>query len=483
MGAALTGGTSTVVTVVAWLKQFIKDLGQYQPNQETINLPNQVTREDMWDMYLDDLDASIGDVKVSLPYFRKILRENFPRAKFPKWHTFHKCSLCYDIELAKKDSDVKQDRATNRALNDLLQLHLKQCKAERDKFYDHNKKCKDSNPTAWRYVSVIIDGMTQSTTCCPRFSRKPAWMENLEILDVHCMGSLVSGVGAFMDFQYKNFKNDSNALLHAVHLTVLRTQADRSAKGTLFPEVFYLQLDNVATNKNHHLIAYASFLVMTGVFKKVKIGFLIPGHTHENIDQMFSRLSIRLRRKECLTVTELFKVAEECFTPAPKCVFTSEIADIASWLDGHEYGYIQNKMRNMEFSHQFKIYADDAGKVRVQCKQFSTDEKWEPEIGVEVLKGLPATDRPHKLQKMGLVPHFTRSQRQREKENAREQRKRQRNLQDGQQGPTPRATSAARRTKETAEDKVARQKKDHEAPTAAPDWPHGLQHQAPPRHP
>ena len=180
MGAALTGGTSTVVTVVAWLKQFIKDLGQYQPNQETINLPNQVTREDMWDMYLDDLDASIGDVKVSLPYFRKILRENFPRAKFPKWHTFHKCSLCYDIELAKKDSDVKQDRATNRALNDLLQLHLKQCKAERDKFYDHNKKCKDSNPTAWRYVSVIIDGMTQSTTCCPRFSRKPAWMENLE---------------------------------------------------------------------------------------------------------------------------------------------------------------------------------------------------------------------------------------------------------------------------------------------------------------
>ena len=247
----VTGGTVTVSNIVSWLRVVIKDLGQYQPNQDAIMLPNLLTREDLWDMYIDDVDACAGDKSVSLPYFRTILRENFPRAKFPKWHTFHKCSLCYDIDLAKKDSDVKQDRATFKALNDLLQTHLKQCKAERDKFYDNNKKCKESNQNAWRYVSVIIDGMTQSTTSCPRFPRKPAWMENLETLDVHCMGSLVSGVGAFMDFQYKNFKNDSNALLHSVHLTVLRTQADREAKGLPFPEVIYLQLDNVATNKNH----------------------------------------------------------------------------------------------------------------------------------------------------------------------------------------------------------------------------------------
>ena len=188
MLAHLSGGSSTQLSVIAWLKTFIKDLGQYQPNNETINLPNQVTREDMWDMYLDEVDAACGDVRVSLSYFRRILRENFPRAKFPKWHTFHKCSLCFDIELAKKDSEHKHDRATHRALNDLLQIHLKQCKAERDKFSAHNKKCKESNPDAWRYVSVIIDGMTQSTTCCPRFPRKPAWMESQELLDVHCMG-------------------------------------------------------------------------------------------------------------------------------------------------------------------------------------------------------------------------------------------------------------------------------------------------------
>ena len=267
-----------------------------------------------------------------------------------------------------------------------------------------------------------------------------------------------------MDFQYKNFKNDSNALLHSVHLTILRTQADRLERGIPFPEVFYLQLDNVATNKNHHLIAYASYLIMSGIFKKVKIGFLIAGHTHENIDQMFSRLSIRLRRKECLTVTELIKVAEECFTPSPKCMITTEIADIANWLDGHDYSYIQNKMRNLEFSHQFKIYGDADGKVRVQCKQFSTDEKWEPDIGVEVLKGLPATDRPHKLQRIGLVPHTTRSRRQREKEDSKEKRRKEREAVEGNGLPRPsrRSQTTGHRRTETEEDKVARQTKDHE---------------------
>ena len=483
MLSSVAGGTVVVASTVAWLKTFIKDLGQHQPNQDSIMLPNMITRGDMWDMYIDDVDGDCGDRSVSLSYFRQILRENFPRCKFPKWHTFHKCSLCYDIDLAKKDSEVKKDQATKAALNELYHEHLKQCKAERDKFYGHNKK---SNPKAsaahsWRYVSAIIDGMTQSATACPRFPRKPAWMENLEVLDVHCMGSLISGVGAFMDFQYKNFRNDANALLHTVHLTVLRTQEDRRAKGLAFPEVFYLQLDNVGTNKNHHLIAYASYLVLTGVFKKIKIGFLIAGHTHENIDQMFSRFSIRLRRKECLSVPELVKVAEECFTPNPKCYLTTEIADIASWLDGHKYEHIQNKMRDINYSHQFKIYKDNiSGKVLVQCKQLSTDASWDPVPGVEVLKDVPATERPDRLQRLSLVPHTTRSQRTKEKQDAKEQRKRLRTERTttttqgaGEAGPRVDQDEPAtgdvsgrgnvrRRSKETAEEQVARQKKDHE---------------------
>ena len=51
----------------------------------------------------------------------------------------------------------------------------------------------------------------------------------------------------------------------------------------------HLQLDNVTTNKSKLMLIYLSWLVATGVFTKIKLGSLIVGHTHEFIDQLFSR--------------------------------------------------------------------------------------------------------------------------------------------------------------------------------------------------
>jgi hypothetical protein len=37
-------------------------------------------------------------------------------------------------------------------------------------------------------------------------------------------------------------------------------------------------------------------LVEMRIFQKVKVGFLFFGHTHDHIDQMFSRFSVTLKR-------------------------------------------------------------------------------------------------------------------------------------------------------------------------------------------
>ncbi len=51
------------------------------------------------------------------------------------------------------------------------------------------------------------------------------------------------------------------------------------------PENLLLQLDNCAgENKNRYIFAYLSLLVARGVFKTVQLGFLMVGHTHEDID-------------------------------------------------------------------------------------------------------------------------------------------------------------------------------------------------------
>ena len=50
-----------------------------------------------------------------------------------------------------------------------------------------------------------------------------------------------------------------------------------------------------------------SLLVAKGVFKTVHLGFLMVGHTHEDIDAMFSRFSERLQTKMTFTFPNLME--------------------------------------------------------------------------------------------------------------------------------------------------------------------------------
>ena len=84
---------------------------------------------------------------------------------------------------------------------------------------------------------------------------------------------------------YPNVHNDPN-------LTVIVIQKVLMNWGHLLPPVFYIQLDNtVRENKNSTVFGYLSMLVKQGVFRKVKVNFLLVGHTNDHIDQMFSTFS------------------------------------------------------------------------------------------------------------------------------------------------------------------------------------------------
>ena len=176
--------------------------------------------------------------------------------------------------------------------------------------------------------------MTQKTTALPHFTTNPSWKGRDE-LGVHVMGTMIQNRAPHLEFTLPNVRNDANALIDTVHRSILREQAERQGNNQSMPEVFYLQLDNVNTNKSKDLMAYLSLLVKRGVFMKVKVNFLMVGHTHENIDQMFSRFSVRLRKEAALTVKALMKIARECFTPSPTCEEVVGQRDWHTWLERH----------------------------------------------------------------------------------------------------------------------------------------------------
>ncbi len=60
-------------------------------------------------------------------------------------------------------------------------------------------------------------------------------------------------------------------------------------------------------NKNQHLLMFLSLLKMRDVFEEVKLGFLVVGHTQEDIDGCFGYLSKNLREENNYILVDLMK--------------------------------------------------------------------------------------------------------------------------------------------------------------------------------
>jgi len=63
----------------------------------------------------------------------------------------------------------------------------------------------------------------------------------------------------------------------------------------------------VKDNKNRYLLAFLSFLTARDVFKEVQLGFLVVGHTHEDIDGCFGYLSKKLREQSNYCLADFMK--------------------------------------------------------------------------------------------------------------------------------------------------------------------------------
>jgi hypothetical protein len=65
-------------------------------------------------------------------------------------------------------------------------------------------------------------------------------------------------------------------------------------------------MDNyMKDDKKQQLLAFLSLLIVRDVFEKVKIGFLVIGHTHEDIDECFSYLSKMLKQQNNYVLVDL----------------------------------------------------------------------------------------------------------------------------------------------------------------------------------
>ena len=192
--------------------------------------------------------------------------------------------------------------------------------------------------------------MHQSKTSLPHFLNETKSTSAMYKLKMHVTGVLVHGHHSYGFFDFGQFPHSSN-LTMTILLDVLYMYKDS------LPPTLYLQMDNCCReNKNKFVFAFCCLLVELKVFKKIKLGFLMVGHTHEDIDQLFSRFP--LGWNPAMTVPELIEHFEESFTPKPTSVTVNKLFDISAWLTP----YFSKQIKNTMGPHLYKIEMNKDGK-------------------------------------------------------------------------------------------------------------------------
>ena len=215
-------------------------------------------------------------------------------------------------------------------LLDMIETHLADVRREKALYYDNRMRARREPK---KYMSVVIDGADIRDHDLPHFAEASKLRSEFEGLKVHVYGALVHGHETVISTVGDHEKQGHNVTINMLWEVINRRF---NAAGEL-PEVLFLQLDNTTKqNKGQYLSGFLGMLVDQGIFKKVVLSFLPVGHTHEDIDQLFSRIAIALRKNDALDHYELLKVMRQAFlfeeNSVPEVIHWESIPNISDFL-------------------------------------------------------------------------------------------------------------------------------------------------------
>ena len=356
---------------VSWLTDYATTVGDYMPNEVAVVLPYSKF-EGVWMEYKFEMQRR-DESWCCYSYACRIFNEEIANIRLVRTKgTFVSCKVCtsYQMRILKSRSSLEREQLK------LLRLeHVNKQRQERLHYYSHREAALQSPD---KVMSIIIDGMDQSKTNIPLFSRRTS----TRVISQRLIGVKVHGHGNWVYLVDENVKGGANLMVEVLRLTLL----DLETLGKL-PHVnptLYLQLDNCSENKNKVLFGFISHLVSKGVFAEAYIGFLMVGHTHEDIDQFFSIISAHLRKLEtiCPDFQSLETEIANSFLQSKKN--KSQLPNIRRLCaveifdyDRYYLPHINAMLAHHSIPHQFRF--QKIGTV-VLChyKMWSVDVEWLP---------------------------------------------------------------------------------------------------------
>jgi hypothetical protein len=271
--------------IIGWYISYATFIGDYMPDSADLVVPRRWRAEEF-----AELEYSFGADAPTYEYFCTVLKHapelaHICRAR--KLLNFQDCTSCVDhnecVKSAMQTRDpekVKQAKAARHA------HHIMQ-RAERLEYYSRRELGRASSDV----LSLILDKWDSAKTTVPFFARSPGhWWSSLkhDVLEQHVLGVKVHDQPDRHYFFTINSTISGSANLNVEGIRRVLVDLYRS---TPLPRTICVQGDNASDNKCWTLLLFFAMLVYHGYTNDVYFSFLLVGHTHEDIDQLFSILS------------------------------------------------------------------------------------------------------------------------------------------------------------------------------------------------
>ena len=287
---------------------------------------------------LNNTNAAFGLKEISTSNLSKIRSTKFSEFDVKKARdNFARCATCDKLNELVKGAISGSQTAMKWIRR--LDRHLTIARTHRNVYYI-NRDLSSNKPH--ECVTIIHDKMDHSKTACPAFSHKSKELDGLMKLPVSVTGMLAHG---HADVQYVHygldvFSHDSNYTIGSMAKLLRDLELPpKSSSGELFtnskstnlfkavlegadmcnaslpplpntlapaiqlPPILNVQMDNATgDNKNRYVFCFWSLLVVNKIFREVYVNFMIVGHTHDDIDALFGRWSMDLKKDNFPTV-------------------------------------------------------------------------------------------------------------------------------------------------------------------------------------
>ena len=368
---------------------------------------------------INEAHAAFGLKEVSTSSLSRIRESRFPEYDVKRpGDNFARCGTCDKYRELKNGAIAGSKQAEKWSRK--LDKHLGIARAHREHYYALRYH---SQTYPEECVTIMHDKMDHAKTASPVFSHKNKELDGLTKLPVCVTGMIAHGHG---DVRYAHygldvFPHDSNYTIGSM-AKLLRDleEPPKSSSRELFvgagstalfrsilkgaeicsmslgrgpqapvgptplPPILHVQMDNASgDNKNRYVYAFWSLLVAKRIFREVYVNFMMVGHTHDDIDALFGRWSMLLKKETFPTIPTLMKSFMDVETIPTIPHLIEEVPDFKSFIEGAILDKDDGLVGHTK-PQQVKFHVDGAGCPRMKYKLFCTDTEWLGENGAGI---------------------------------------------------------------------------------------------------